>query len=256
MRQGGELQAVNAVGLIKSRMDEFLNPTLINIPTNPTASYGPSSTATTVGSTKSTESTTPSKSRAKKRRIRSRSPPPIATPDTPSYHPTEGYLAYDRASRYLNTINRYNPRWQQNEPPITSGTGRPSRTLPRMSGPTTSIGGWYQPPPMAPPYVPEHRVIPGWVPGMPRPTPPWEQTQQRAATTGTSRRTTRRTMQPLPPPLMGTDDRIEQRSGGDYNSIRSREARDARADLTARRQAGQFEQYTGNRPFYFGRRNY
>ena len=249
---GGELQAVNAIGLIKARMDEFLNPSLINIPANvPTTSYGPSSTISTAGSTKST---TPSKNRPKKRRIRSRSPPPTTTPDTPSYHPTEGYLAYDRASRYLNTINRYNPRWQQNEPPAMS---RPARALPRMSGPTTHIGGWYQPPPVAPPYVAEHRVIPGWVPGMPRPTPPWEQAQPRARG-GRSRGAIQRVMQPLPPPLMGADDDVERRSGGDYTSIRPSDTRDARVDLVARRQAGQFEQmeqYAGNRPFRFGRRN-
>ena len=42
-----------------------------------------------------------------------------------------------------------------------------------MSGPTTHIGGWYHPHVDVPPYVPAYRAIPGWVPGMPRPPPPW-----------------------------------------------------------------------------------
>ena len=248
---GGELQAVNAIGLIKTRMDEFLNPSLVNIPASiPTTSYGPSSTISTAGST---QSPIISERKSKKRRIRSRSPPPITTPDTPSYQPTEGFLAYDRASRYLNTINRYNPRWQQNEPAASTRGTRPSRTLPRMSGPTTQIGGWYQPPPTAPPYVPEHRAIPGWVPGMPRPTPPWEQVQRPRRG-----RATQRIVQPLPPPLMGADNNMERGNGGDYSSTRARDIRDARTDLIARRQAGQYEQYeqyAGDRPFRFGRRN-
>ena len=238
---GGELQAVNAVGLIKGRMDEFLNPTKINI-------QQPSSTASTIGSISSsaaTSKTSGATSRKRKRsRSRSQSPPPIATPDTPSYHPSEGYLAYDRASRYLSTLNRYNPRHHQGDP-FNRGS-RPTRALPRMSGPLTQVGGWYQPPPSAPPYVAAHRAIPGWVPGMPRPPTPWDVQPTRRARRDSARPTTTQPTQPLPPPLMGTS---EQDLGGEYNTEFSR---DARQELTARRQYGQ---YTGAKPFRYGRRH-
>ena len=156
---GGELDAVNAVGLIKCRLDEFL------VPTRPITSSGPS-TATSVPH--SSKSRSP-KSRSTKSRSRSPppSPAPTKTPDTPSYHPTttyrptmEGAAAYDRASRYV-TAQR-------------GGYNR--RRLPRMSGPTTHVGGWHFPAEAAaaPPYVADYRYIPGWVPGMPRPPLPWQ----------------------------------------------------------------------------------
>ena len=156
---GGELDAVNAVGLIKCRLDEFL------VPTRPIPSSGPS---TIISIPHSSKSRSP-KSRSTKSRSKSPppSPAPAKTPDTPSYHPTtsyrptmEGAAAYDRASRYV----------------AAQRGGYNRRRLPRMSGPTTHIGGWHFPAEAAaaPPYVADYRYIPGWAPGMPRPPLPWQ----------------------------------------------------------------------------------
>ena len=78
--RGGELDAVNAVGLIKGRLDEFLTPTLVS------SSSTPSVTAP-VSVPKSSRS---GKSRTKsgsKSRSTSPSPIPTTTPDTPTYQP-------------------------------------------------------------------------------------------------------------------------------------------------------------------------
>ena len=146
---GGEIDAVNAVGLIKGRFDEFLRKPIV--PTTP--SY-PSVTGGESIPISSGSGPTPIPS-----------PAPPVTPDTPSYVPmgegeeeTRGGRAYQRARRYM-----------------TAQRGRVSRRrLPRMVGPTVHVGGWYHPPSNVPPYVPAYRAIPGWVPGMPRPPPPWQ----------------------------------------------------------------------------------
>lgn len=141
------MDAVNAVGMIKARFDQFL--------TAPRVTGGsPATTGTSVPlSSRSGQSPVPS-------------PPPTTTPDTPTYHPTipstqhtEGGRAYGRARRYM----------------VAQRGGYNRRRLPRMSGPTTHVGGWYNPHLNAPTHVPAHRYIPGWVPGMPRPPPPWSQ---------------------------------------------------------------------------------
>ena len=142
--RGGEVDAVNAVGLIKGRFDDFLRP-LLDIHTSTTTS-----TASVPQSSRSGPTPEPS-------------PAPTTTPDTPSYEPfaatlpsgytTQGGRAYNRARRIA----------------IGQRGGYNRRRLPRMSGPTTHIGGWYHPPQVAPSYVSEYRQIPGWVPGMPRP---------------------------------------------------------------------------------------
>ena len=159
---GGEIDAVNAVGLIKCRLDEFL------MPTRPQSSAAPSTTASIPRSGHSSKSRS-TKSRSTKSRSRSPppSPAPTKTPDTPSYQPsltyrapTEGAAAYDRASRYV----------------AAQRGGYNRRRLPRMSGPTSHIGGWHFPAEAAaaPPYVADYRYIPGWIPGMPRPPLPWQ----------------------------------------------------------------------------------
>ena len=156
---GGELDAVNAVGLIKSRLDEFLLPTRVESSSAPSA----------VTSTSVPHSSRSSKSRSYKSKSKSppSSPAPTKTPDTPSYHPPitdrppiPATVAYDRASRYV----------------AAQRGGYNRRRLPRMSGPTTHIGGWHFPAEAAaaPPYVADYRYIPGWTPGMPRPPLPWE----------------------------------------------------------------------------------
>ena len=146
---GGELDAVNAVGLIKGRFDEFLRqPIVVGTPSYPSVTGGesiPLSTAT---------GPTPIPSPA----------PPI-TPDTPSYEPAQQSESETRGGRAFQRARRY----------VLAQRGRPSRRrLPRMVGPTVHVGGWYHPPSNVPPYVPEYRAIPGWVPGMPRPPPPWQ----------------------------------------------------------------------------------
>ena len=125
--RGGEVDAVNGVGLIKGRFDEFL----VAIPT--TSSSTPSITAP-LSVPKSSRS---GKSRSKSK-SRSPSPAPTTTPDTPSYEPflpprdqTEGGRAFNRAHRYT----------------VAQRGGVNRRQLPRMSGPTSHIGGWYFPPP-------------------------------------------------------------------------------------------------------------
>ena len=167
--RGGELDAVNAVGLIKGRFDEFLVA-----PTTATSTT-PSITAPTSIPKSSPSGGSRSKSKSKSRSA-SPSPAPTTTPDTPSYEPflpprdtTEGGRAYNRARRY--TIAQ------------RGATNR--RQLPRMSGPTSQIGGWYFPPEAAaaPPYVADYRYIPGWVPGMPRPPLPWQRDSQQIRAT-------------------------------------------------------------------------
>ena len=157
----GELQAVNAVGLIKSRIDEFLQPARINAPSS-TLPGSPHSTLGTAGSTLSDISESKRK-RGTYKRKRSRSPPSSRTPDTPSYHPTEGAQAYDRASRFTAAARHFGQQ-----------AHRPTRALPRMTGPQSQIGGWYNPLINAPPYVSDYRLIPGWTPGMPRPPTRWD----------------------------------------------------------------------------------
>ena len=142
--RGGEIDAVNAVGLIKGRFDDFLRP-LLDIHTS-------TATSTTSVPQSSRSGPTPEPS-----------PAPTTTPDTPSYEPiipilpaghtTQGGRAYNRARRIA----------------VGQRGGYNRRRLPRMSGPITHIGGWYHPPQVAPSYVSEYRQIPGWVPGMPRP---------------------------------------------------------------------------------------
>ena len=163
--RGGEVDAVNAVGLIKGRFDEFLM-----------APIAPSSTTPSVTAPVSIPVSTQSggsrsRSKSKSRSI-SPSPVPTTTPDTPTYEPllpardlTEGGRAYNRARRYF----------------VAQRGGVNRRQLPRMSGPTSQVGGWYFPPEAAaaPPYVADYRYIPGWVPGMPRPPLPWQQGTQR-----------------------------------------------------------------------------
>ena len=166
--RGGELDAVNAVGLIKGRLDEFLAAPI------EASSSTPSVTAP-VSIPKSSRSGG-SKSKSKSRST-SPSPAPTTTPDTPTYYPpgtqTEGGRAFSRARRFS----------------MAQRGGSNRRALPRMSGPTTRIGGWYFPPEAAaaPPYVADYRYIPGWVPGMPRPPLPWQRDPQHNRGTGGNR---------------------------------------------------------------------
>ena len=167
--RGGEVDAVNAVGLIKGRFDEFLVAPIVPTSTTPSVT-GPVSIPISTQSSRSR-----SKSKSKSRSV-SPSPVPTLTPDTPSYEPllptrdqTEGGRAYNRARRYS----------------LAQRGGVNRRQLPRMSGPTSHVGGWYFPPEAAaaPPYVADYRYIPGWVPGMPRPPLPWQRdTHQRRGT--------------------------------------------------------------------------
>ena len=154
---GGEVDAVNAIGLIKGRFDEFLRKPIV--PTTP--SY-PSVTGGESIPISSGTGPTPIPS-----------PAPAVTPDTPTYEPmggdereTRGGRAYQRARRYM-----------------TAQRGRVARRrLPRMVGPTVHVGGWYHPPSDVPSYVPAYRAIPGWEPGMPRPPPPWHRGAPRGGT--------------------------------------------------------------------------
>ena len=164
--RGGELDAVNAVGLIKGRLDEFLAAPIVSSSSTPSV-IAPVSVPKSSQSGRS-RSKTSSKSKS---RSASPSPVPTTTPDTPTYEPflpprtqTEGGQAFNRARRFSSAQR--------------GGYNR--RALPRMSGPTSHVGGWYFPPEAAaaPPYVADYRYIPGWVPGMPRPPLPWQTDQQ------------------------------------------------------------------------------
>ena len=179
---GGELEAVNSVGLIKSRIDEFLQPTIVQTPPS-TVLGSPHSTLGTAGSIASSASRGGRKRRTHKR---SRSPPPSRTPDTPSYHPTEGAQAYDRASRYTSAARHFSQQAR-----------RPTRALPRMTGPQSQIGGWYNPLINAPPYVSDYRLIPGWTPGMPRPPVRWD-TASSSGQTRPDRATAHQRLGPTP----------------------------------------------------------
>ena len=124
--RSGQVDAVNGVGLIKGRFDEFL------LAAPSTSSATPSVTAP-VSIPKSSRSR---RSRSKSK-SRSPSPAPTTTPDTQSYEPllpprdqTEGGRAFNRAHRYT----------------IAHRGGVNRRQLPRMSGPTSHVGGWYFPP--------------------------------------------------------------------------------------------------------------
>ena len=172
--RGGELDAVNAVGLIKGRLDDFLATSLV------TSSSTASITAPVSVPKSSRSGGSRSKTRSKsKSRSTSPSPAPTTTPDTPTYQPilpsstqTEGGMAFNRARRFSQAQR--------------GGYNR--RALPRMSGPTSHIGNWYFPPEAAaaPPYVADYRYIPGWAPGMPRPPLPWQTDQQGRSAAGTS----------------------------------------------------------------------
>ena len=177
--RGGELDAVNAVGLIKGRLDEFLATPIVSSSSTPSVT-APVSVPKSSRSGRS-RSKTGSKSKS---RSASPSPIPTTTPDTPTYQPflppstqypapstqTEGGRAFNRARRFS----------------LAQRGGYNRRALPRMSGPTSHIGGWYFPPEAAaaPPYVADYRYIPGLVPGMPRPPLPWQTDQQNRGAAG------------------------------------------------------------------------